>query len=204
MPLYYLDIETNGIAKGRDGQILTIQTQKLEGGPAPLIVRRLWDYPNEKAMVQSFFKETNFWNQRWGLVPVGVNLDYDMGYLFDRGLRYGELDFGTQYLDARKPTLDLHDLFVMFNADRTHVPDGAYGNLPPMFYGTKLSNFSRKIGGGEKIGDLYKAGRLAAIDEYIHQEWRAFRELWDTLLATMPGVWRDLVAPKLGLAPKAI
>ena len=187
MPLYYLDLETTGLDPNR-GEILTIQTKRLQGGRAvgPTVVHKAWE-SSEASIVRAFLEETAFFSEPWTFVPCGFNLDFEFRWLFVKAKRYGLLPPTSRLENMDKPHLDLKDLAVLMNRGE--------------FKGAKLENFSTKMGSGDLVIRAIAAKDYASILAYIEQETEAFCRLYEALSDEMPNLWRGTLAPRLGVDP---
>lgn len=204
MALYYVDIETAGPDHRKD-KVITIQYRMLNNGPQPLRILKEWDHPGgERGIVEEFCRLTNFWSRKWDAVPVGWNLSFDLRWIFYKAKHYGIIDFTKEYFDVEKPHIDLHHLAYMFNAGNRDLPeDLAYeSKIHPIFYGTKMSDWTRKHGSGTMMFDMYKQKRYDGILGYIEQENAAFEELFQLLRREMPDFWNRRLAPVIGKTAK--
>ena len=183
--LHYLDIETTGLDPYRD-EILTIQTRHIgpDRRPAgPLVVNKSWE-SDEATVVRRFLEETQFFTEPWAFVPVGFNLPYELKWLFVKGKRHGALPPTARFETIDKPRIDLKDLALLMNEGR--------------FKGSKLENFSAKMGSGDIVVKAIAEKDYATIVHYIEQETEAFMALYAALAEEMPQVWRR-IAPRLGV-----
>lgn len=182
-------------------KIVTIQFRKLsdlaQGEVAPLIILREWQHPQgERGILHDFNKATGYFDRRWDCVKTGWNLDFEKEWFKHKGTGYGLIPWGKA-ADFSRPVVDVMHVGLLMNADRSRPLD-AKGNVPNMFYGASLDRFSRKRSKGAYITQFYHERRYGAIDDYVRQEADAFVELWQTLIETMPQVWRKQVAPRVG------
>ena len=184
MRLQYLDIETTGLDPYRD-QLLTIQTHRIEddGPVGTTAIHKTWERA-ERDVVRGFLDDTAFFTEPWGFVPVGFNLHYELKWLFVKGKQYGALPKHARFEAVDKPRIDLKDLAVMMNGVR--------------FKGSKLENFSAKMGSGDIVLKAIEAQDHATIEHYIQQETDAFLRLWVELRREMPEVWKR-IAPRMGV-----
>lgn len=184
-------------------RIVTIQFQKLSdlqpGEVSPLVILKEWEHPNgERGILTKFSELTGMFRHKWSAVPCGFNLSFEEEWLRYKGEAFGLLPWGKAR-DWEMPRVDLMHTVMLFNADAQR-PIDAKGNIPNLFYGASLDRFSRKVGKGARITELYHQKRYAAIEDYIVQESAAFVELWSALVDNMPKFWRSTIAPLVGRA----
>lgn len=191
----------------RRDKIVSIQYARLSDldfarGEQPVLnVLREWAHPQgERGILADFGAATGFWANKWNCVMAGYNVaDFERAWFWKKGVAHGFVEWGTDPHEWERPCIDLFHTVLLFNADAQRPLD-AMGNVPNMFYGASLDNFSRKRGKGDAVTKLYHERRFAAIDDYTRQEFDGFVELWDCLVETMPQFWRSTVAPRVGRA----
>jgi DNA polymerase III epsilon subunit-like protein len=182
--LHYLDLETTGTDPYQDG-LLTIQTHRIDAGRAVgrLTMHKAWE-SSERDIVRIFLDETEFFADPWRFVPVGFNLGFEIKWLFVKAKQHGALPRHARFESVDKPRIDLKDIAVMMNGGR--------------FKGSKLENFSTKMGSGDVVAKAVARRDHATIEHYVEQETEAFLRLFEALVTEMPAVWRR-VAPRLGV-----
>ncbi len=184
--LHYLDIETTGLDPWRD-EILTIQTQRIDDGvpSGQTVIHKSWE-TSEGDIVRRFLEETAFFSEPWTFVPVGFNLPYELKWLFVKGKQHGALPKHSRFEAVDKPRVDLKDLALLMNGGR--------------FKGSKLENFSAKMGSGDIVVKAIQEKDYATIIHYVEQETEAFMQLYVRLSDEMPKVWKR-IAPAMGVDP---
>jgi len=193
MALAFLSVKTSD--DGGKERIVAITALPLEGSRHPHFLTT-W-HPlarDERAILADFCRTYSFWNHRWDLTPVCLRAEKVLGPLWRRSMAHGLLDFGKDPWDA-KPTLDLHPLLCILNADAE--PGDSESHVPPMFYGASLAKFTGTMQGADSVGAMVRAGMHKAADAALAAEADALLRLWDTLKAEAPAWWRTTLAPKL-------
>lgn len=185
MPTYYLDIETTGLDPRKD-QLLSIQTHRIENGVGvgEMKVHKAW-HSDEETILREFLEETQFFKEPWTFIPVGFNLHYEMKWLFVKAQAYGLLPKFTRFEAIDKPRIDIKEVAMLMNNGQ--------------FKGAKLENFSPKMGSGDIVIKAIREGDYATIEHYIQQETQAFLDLYAALSEEMPRLWRERVAPRMGM-----
>jgi hypothetical protein len=83
--LDYFNIETTGVKPGIN-TVVTIQYAKLSRDLEPesdLTVLKVWEFGSERDLVKFSLEESKFFENPFVFVPVGVNLLYDVIYLYN-------------------------------------------------------------------------------------------------------------------------
>jgi len=184
VPEYYFDIETCCRGEKPDmpnDEIISIAYQPLDnhtGLPrGPLTILKAWE-SSEEEILRRFYPVFNP-DYPWGFVPIGNNLSFDYTSLIFRYRRIGiQIKAGKLYNE--RPCVDIKSILVLFNGGS--------------FKGCGMDNFTRKQHAGNRIIEWYDAGDYASIEAYIRNEAESFLELYQFLLKTMPGMWREFAA----------
>jgi uncharacterized protein YprB with RNaseH-like and TPR domain len=83
--LDYFNIETTGVKPGIN-MVVTIQYAKVSRDFEPdseLTILKVWEFSSERDLVKFFLEESKFFENPFVFVPVGVNLLYDVIYLYN-------------------------------------------------------------------------------------------------------------------------
>lgn len=182
--MHYLDLETTGLDPYR-AEILTIQTHRIDEGRGvgETVVHKAWQ-SSEADIVSRFLDDTAFFAEPWNFVPVGFNLGFELKWLFVKAKQHGILPRHARFEAVDKPRVDLKDLAVLMNGGR--------------FKGSRLENFSAKMGSGDIVAKAIERRDYATIEHYVEQETEAFLRLYEEVTREMPALWRR-IAPRLGV-----
>lgn len=163
MPLYYFDIETTGVEPGIN-MLLTIQYAKLSRDFEPesdLTVLKVWEFGSERDLIKFFLEESKFFEDPFVFVPVGVNLLYDVIFLYKRARLYRLVDRPLADILRDKAFIDLKPILVILN----NCEFRGYSRFIDMHMITKTR--------GQDIPVLYAKGEYGGIVEYIKDEYQA-------------------------------
>jgi hypothetical protein len=163
MPLYYFDLETTGIEPGIN-MLVTIQYARLSRDLEPesdLTILKVWEFNSERDLIKFFLEESKFFEDPFVFVPVGVNLLYDMIFLYKRARLYRLIGRPLADILRDKPFIDLKPILVIFN----NCEFRGYGRFIDMHMVTKT--------GGQDIPVLYAKKEYGKIVEYIRDEYQA-------------------------------
>jgi len=116
--IYYFDMETTGI-EPRINQIITIQYAELNIEDleplTDLMILKIWETDNEKNLIKKFIDESNFFNEPFTFIPLGVNVLFDLTFLYKRAKYYGLIDIPYWKILRDKPFIDLKTPLVLMN-----------------------------------------------------------------------------------------
>jgi len=163
LPLYYFDIETTGVEPGIN-MLLTIQYAKLSRDLEPesdLTILKVWEFGSERDLIKFFLEESRFFEDPFVFVPVGINLLYDMVFLYKRARLYRLVDRPLTDILRDKAFIDLKPILVILN----NCEFRGYNK----FIDAHMITETR----GQDIPVLYAKREHGAIVEYIKDEYQA-------------------------------
>lgn len=158
MPLYYLDVETEGEDPQQD-RLVTIQFHQLGDDLRPVgnfTVLAEWEW-GEKEMLRSVLQK-GVLDATWDFVPVGNRLRFDLTFLMERATHHKLRDWTPAELRRfwyAKAMLDLGNVLVLMNAGK--------------FEASSIERFVEKRPSGD-VPLLYRQGKYQEILEYVRQE----------------------------------
>ncbi|MGC8982931.1 MAG: hypothetical protein ACP5KA_04155 [Desulfurococcaceae archaeon] len=164
MPLYYFDIETTGVEPLLH-QVITIQYVRLTDNldkVGDLRIMKVWEYGNEKEMIKEFLEASSFFEGPFTFVPVGLNVLYDIMFLYERARLYGLVSKPLWKVLHEKPFIDLKHAALLANKCRFQD----YSKLVDKFMKESKAT-------GRDVPILYAAGEYDKIEEYIRSEFEA-------------------------------
>jgi hypothetical protein len=165
VPLYYFDIETIGL-KLEEHAIITIQYAELLQNFVPkpgsdLTILKVWEFGSERDLIKFFLEKSKFFEDPFAFVPVGVNLLYDVIFLYERARLHGLVDGPLARILREKPFIDLKPVLVVLN----DCEFKGYNRFIDMYMTTKTR--------GRDIPELYAKKEYKRIVEYIRDEYQA-------------------------------
>ena len=158
MPLFYLDIETDGEDPQQD-RVITAQLQQLADDLRPVggfTVLTEWDW-GEKEIVRSVLQR-GLLDTTWDFVPVGNRLRFDFTFLMERAQHHKLKEWSPPELRRYwfdKPMLDLGSVLVLMNAGK--------------FEGSSIGQFVDKRPSAD-VPLLYRQGKFKEILAYVEEE----------------------------------
>lgn len=160
MTNYYLDIKTEGFDANLH-KIISIQFQELDAWgkvKGPLVILKEWEM-GESDMIRTFYKKL-FRNSNWDFVPIGINLIFDLTFLWAKFKRY-ELDVCPldKYL-YEKPLIDIKHTLIIANELE--------------FKGAGLEKMTNKKADGKVVPIFYKNREFNRIESYLKDEAESF------------------------------
>ena len=172
---YYLDIETTGLDP-LHSKIITIQYVELErntGKPVgPLKMLKEWE-SDEKTILKRFIEDFVPEND-WAFVPIGFNLQFEHGFLWQRCISNG-----LQPVDILKgPFLDLKTVAVLMNKGE--------------FKGASLHKMTNKPHSGAIVIEWYNEKKYEEIENYIKTETDEFANFCAMLYVEMPKLFESI------------
>ena len=172
---YYLDIETTGLDP-LHSKIITIQYVELErntGKPVgPLKMLKEWE-SDEKTILKRFIEDFVPEND-WAFVPIGFNLQFEHGFLWQRCISNG-----LQPVDILKgPFLDLKTVAVLMNKGE--------------FKGASLHKMTNKPHSGAIVIEWYNEKKYEEIENYIKTETDEFANFCARLYVEMPKLFESI------------
>lgn len=173
MPLFYLDVETEGQDPQQD-RLVAVQLQPLGDdfrpvGPLTVLVEWEW---GEKEILRSVLAK-GLLDPTWDFVPVGNHLRFGLTFLMERAQRFQLRDWTAADLRRfwfEKPMLDLAPLLVLMNAGR--------------FEGSSIDAYVEKRPSAD-VPVLYRLGQYKEILEHVHEEGKATLGLLGELRAML-------------------
>ncbi len=163
MPLYYFDIETTGVEPGIN-MVVTIQYARLSRDFEPeseLTILKVWEFSSERDLIKFFLEESKFFEDPFTFVPVGVNLLFDLIFLYKRARLYRLVNRPLAGILRDKAFIDLKPILVMLN----NCEFRGYNRFIDMHMTTKTR--------GQDIPTLYAKGEYDKIVEYVRDEYQA-------------------------------
>jgi hypothetical protein len=163
LPLYYFDIETTGIEPGIN-MLLTIQYARLSRDLEPesdLTILKVWEFSSERDLIKLFLEESKFFEDPFTFVPVGVNLLYDLIFLYKRARLYRLVNRPLADILRDKAFIDLKPILVILN----NCEFRGYSRFIDIHMTTKTK--------GQDIPVLYARGEYDGIVKYIKDEYQA-------------------------------
>lgn len=158
MPLYYLDVESEGEDPQQD-RLISVQVQPLADDlrpTAPMTVLTEWEW-GEKEMVRSAISKGIF-EETWDFVPVGNRLRFDLTFLLERARHHALLSLDPAAIRRfwfNKPMLDIGSVLILMNGGK--------------FDGSSIANFVQK-GASAEVPMLYRQGKHGDILAYVREE----------------------------------
>lgn len=182
MTEYYFDIETSELDPWKN-QVIAVAYQLVSRNlpSGDLIILRAWESGGERGILSKVMKLGLFdidGGKSFNFIPVGTNLFFDLVFLFVRTQKLGLKRWTTkrilQFLQE-KPMKDIKTALVAMN-------DGS-------FKGSGLDDFTtKKRVDGAVVPRLWAKRDFEGIDRYIHEDARAFFDVYGKITATL----RDL------------
>jgi len=164
MPLYYLDIETTGI-KPDINMIVTIQYANLTDDFEPvtdLEVLGVWEFKSERELIRKFLEYSKFFEEPFTFIPVGVNLIFDLVFIYTRARHYKLVSEPFADILHWKPFIDLKPVLVIINKGKFVE----YNKFVDMYrVETKIRGVDMPI--------LFKNGDYESIVKYVKDEYQA-------------------------------
>lgn len=167
MPLYYFDIETSGVEPGIN-MIITLQFAKLTRDFEPeteLSILKVWEFNSEKELIKKFLEDSKFFEEPFTFIPIGVNLVYDIIFIYERARLYGLVSKPLTDLLHEKPFIDIKPILVIIN------------NCEFRNYNKIIDNKMMVSLTGSDIPILYAKKEYKKIEEYIKEEYRVTLEI---------------------------
>lgn len=191
MTEYYFDIESwdpnvTGRPDAETGRVVAVAYQPISFGRprARLTILKSWDGGDEikilKSVAQLGVLEVE--PDPFSFVPVGTNLDFDLGFLIARmGLaevrRFGLEEALRIFRD--KPRIDIKTCLLLMNEGR--------------FKGSGLDSFtSLKRGKGNTVFRLWEEQDYAALETYITKEAAGFFEVYGKVAVALKGLGNEM------------
>jgi len=144
--------------------LLTIQYARLSRDLEPesdLTILKVWEFGSERDLVKLFLEESKFFEDPFVFVPVGVNLLYDLIFLYKRARLYRLINRPLADILRDKAFIDLKPILVILN----NCEFRGYGKFIDMHMITETR--------GQDIPILYAKGEYGKIVEYIKDEYQA-------------------------------
>jgi hypothetical protein len=144
--------------------LLTIQYAKLSQDLEPksnLTILKVWEFPSERDLIKFFLEESKFFEDPFVFVPVGVNLLYDVVFLYKRARLYRLVDRPLADILRDKAFIDLKPVLVILN-------DCEFKGYNK-FIDAHMATETR----GQDIPVLYSKGEHERIVKYIEDEYQA-------------------------------
>jgi hypothetical protein len=167
LPLYYFGIETSGVEPGIN-MIITLQFAKLTRDFEPeteLSILKVWEFNSEKELIKKFLEDSKFFEEPFTFIPIGVNLVYDIIFIYERARLYGLVSKPLTDILHEKPFIDIKPILVIIN------------NCEFRNY-NKIIDSKMMVGlAGSDIPILYAKKEYKKIEEYIREEYRVTLEI---------------------------
>jgi len=167
MSLYYFDIETTGIEPGIN-MVVTIQYARLTKDFEPamdLEVLGVWEFKSERELIKKFLEDSKFFEDNFAFVPVGVNLIYDILFIYTRAKHYKLVNKPFIDILRSKPFIDLKPILVIINR-------GEFREFTK-FVGRYKQTEIR----GNDVPTLYARKDYDSIVKYVKDEYQAVLEV---------------------------
>jgi hypothetical protein len=163
LPLYYFDIETTGVEPGIN-MLLTIQYARLSRDFEPesdLTILKVWEFSSERDLIKFFLEESRLFEDPFTFVPVGVNLLFDLIFLYKIARLYRLVSRPLADILRDKAFIDLKPVLVVLN----NCEFRGYNKFIDMHMTTETR--------GQDIPVLYARREYNRIVEYIRDEYQA-------------------------------
>lgn len=150
----------------------------------PLEILKAWNRGGEKQVLNRVLDLglLDRGPEGFDFVPVGTNLDFDLGFLIERMILGGIRRFdAAEVLDIfrEKPRIDIKTSLLLMNEGQ--------------FKGSGLDSFTRlKKAGGKEVLGLWEHKDYAAIEDYIRRDAAAFFEVYGKILPVLAKLGREL------------
>ncbi len=184
MTEYYFDIEswdpnTTGRPDAKTGRVVAAAYQPIAFGRprGPLKILKGWEGGDETKILKSVAQlgVLDLEPDPFGFVPVGTNLDFDLGFLIARmalaDVRRSSVE-ETLRIFRDKPRIDIKTCLLLMNEGR--------------FKGSGLDSFtSLKRGKGNTVLGLWERRDYTAIETYIRREAAGFFDVYGKVAAVL-------------------
>jgi len=147
--------------------VVTIQYARLTDDFEPvtdLEVLRVWEFKSERELIKSFLEYSKLFEEPFVFIPVGVNLIYDLSFIYTRARRYKLVSKPFIDILRSKPFIDLKPVLVIINK-------GEFREF------TKFVDRYMQTGiRGSDVPMLYAKGDYDSIVKYIKDKYQAVLE----------------------------
>jgi len=98
--------------------IITLQFAKLTRDFEPeteLSILKVWEFNSEKELIKKFLEDSKFFEEPFTFIPIGVNLVYDIIFIYERARLYGLVSKPLTDILHEKPFIDIKPILVIIN-----------------------------------------------------------------------------------------